>query len=127
VKYNVFKNDGQLAGTHPDWLQLGGGTYTNQDYEFNTFYQTAATAGPGTQGLQLAGFNTWSLTNATVSNNTMIALAGANVNYFIGVSLPNTTGTITVQNNYVDPSGYGFGPTVPFISGGSGTGGTLIS
>jgi hypothetical protein len=107
VENNVFYNDGQGAGAHPDWLQLGGGTYTNQVFEFNTFIQTAATTGPGTMGIGLGGFGSWSLTNATVAYNTMIAEAGARVEDFVGVLNPSTnvTGLVSVHDNYIDPTG----------------------
>ena len=109
LKYNLLVNAGQASGTHPDWLQFGGGTYT-VDVEYNTFYQTAAVNGPGTQGIFTdAGNNGASLVGANiVSNNTIVTLAGARVNYAIGALASSGSGnTFSISNNYIDPTGVG--------------------
>ena len=109
LKYNMLVNAGQASGTHPDWLQLGGGTYT-VDVESNTFYQTAAVNGPGTQGIFTdAGNNGASLVGANIiSNNTIVTLAGARVNYAIGALASSGSGnTFSISNNYIDPTGVG--------------------
>ena len=109
LKYNLLVNAGQASGTHPDWLQLGGGTYT-VDVESNTFYQTAAVNGPGTQGIFTdAGNNGASLVGANIiSNNTIVTLAGARVNYAIGALASSGSGnTFSISNNYIDPTGVG--------------------
>jgi hypothetical protein len=118
VEYNVFKNDGQGAGSHPDWLQLGSGAYNNQTFEYNTFIQTAATTGPGTLGLSIGGWGTWSIANVTVAYNTMVAQAGAKVSYFISAPpAANLTGTLTVHDNYIDPTGVSYGHVFAQTSG----------
>ena len=107
LKYNMLVNAGQASGTHPDWLQLGGGTYT-VDVESNTFYQTAAVNGPGTQGIFTdAGNNGASLVGANIiSNNTIVTLAGARVNYAIGALASSGSGnTFSISNNYINPTG----------------------
>jgi hypothetical protein len=109
LEYNVFNNDGQLAGTHPDWLQLGGGTYPSVSVHHNTVLQTAAMAGPGTQGFGVGGFGTWSVGTADVAYNTMVTLAGAQVSYFVSVDPKGLTGSAAVHDNYADPTGLSFG------------------
>jgi hypothetical protein len=111
LKYNVFSNSGQLANTHPDWLQLGGGTYT-VDVEYNTYYQTAATSGPGTQGIFAdTGNNGASVVGANIiSNNTIVTVSGARVNYAIGALATSGAGnTFSINDNYIDPRGVGTG------------------
>lgn len=105
VEYNFFFNAGQLAGTHPDWLQLGGGTYTNVVWNYNTMYQTTATVGPGSQGVGVAGFNTWSVTNTEMARNTTITQTGAKINYAFSVGVSNLTGTASTHDNFIDLSG----------------------
>jgi hypothetical protein len=88
-------------------VQLGGGTY-NVDIEFNTFYQTAATIGPGTQGIFVdSGNNGASVVGAnTASYNTIVTLTGARVNYIIAaLALSGSGNTFEIASNYIDPSG----------------------
>lgn len=107
VKNNLFYNSGQVSNSHPDWVQLGGGTY-NVDIEYNTFYQTAATVGPGTQGIFVdSGNNGAHVVGANVvSNNTIVTLAGARVNFLIAALAVSGAGnTFSIANNYMDPTG----------------------
>ena len=113
IKYNVFANDGQLAGSHPDWLQLSNGTLTNQTVEYNTFIQTSGFS----QGIGLySGVpGSYSLTTANVSNNTIVTSASdPGVNYVFSTVLNGSkpgggtgslTGAASIQNNYIAPSG----------------------
>jgi hypothetical protein len=111
IKYNVFSNNGQLAGAHPDWLQLGNGVLTNQTVEYNTYIQERGSS----QGIGLyAGTpGSYSMTTATVSNNTIVTGNGQpNYVFCVGLSGQVTgggtgglTGTATIEDNYVDPRG----------------------
>lgn len=107
LKNNLIYNAGQVAGSHPDWLQLGGGTYT-VDIEYNTWYQTAATVGPGTQGIFAdSGNNNAKVVGTNViSNNTIVTLSGARVNFLIAALAVSGAGnTFAITNNYMDPTG----------------------
>jgi hypothetical protein len=107
LKYNLLVNAGQASGSHPDWVQLGGGTYT-VDVEYNTFYQTAATVGPGTQGIFVdSNNNNAKLVGANVvSNNTLVMLAGSRVNFAIAaLAVAGASNTFSIANNYMDPTG----------------------
>ena len=110
LKYNVFANSGQGAFPHSDQLQLGGGTYT-VDVEYNTYYQSILGPANGTQGIfpDIADANgTVVVGSNTISNNTIIALAGTKVNFAVAAQAASGAGnTISINNNYFDPSGDG--------------------
>ena len=112
VKYNLFYDNGMVSGPHPDWLQLGGGNYA-QDFEYNTFFQDVYSLG-GSQGVIVAGFGTWTVTNATVSSNTMVATSpgpgGLITNFIYSPAPANLTGSFFAQHNYLDITGMQSGP-----------------
>ena len=129
LQYNLFANNGQ-GGGHPDWLQMGGGNISAV-VEYNTYVQSMLGAGGGSQGIGLYdGYpGSYDLTSATVSNNTIVILPPAAVNYIIHIGYSGTivgggtgglTGTATIQNNYVDMAG----TTGSFFSAQSGSGST---
>jgi hypothetical protein len=115
VRFNVIHDSG--VGGHPDWLALGGGTYTTINVDFNLFYNenVAIWGGVGSQGLGLDGFGTYSLQGPfSSSNNVLIALSGASMNHLIerpAVTFQSGGFTYAINSNYVDTSGG------PFISG----------
>lgn len=107
LRYNMIYDAGRAPSTHPDWLQLGGGTY-NVKIEYNTWYQTAATGGPGTQGIFAdSGNNNAKVVGAnTIANNTIVTKSGARVNFIIAaLAMAGAANTFTITNNYIDPSG----------------------
>jgi hypothetical protein len=128
VQFNVIHNS--AGGGHPDWLALGGPPSAfheirvNHNLWFNIGLRTdvaglwgAAGTMPrqGTQGIGPDGWNTatgQSLAYGpySVSNNAIVALAGASINHLIGSPVGNGSTirpgfSIVVNDNYVDPTG----------------------
>jgi hypothetical protein len=106
IKYNALGNAGQGAGTHPDWLQLGGGQYSGV-VDWNYYFQTSNGDGGGTLGLSWGGFDTGWLLHLTIDNsyNTFIT-NGGHVNYATSFyNIENNQARSTVSNNYVDRTG----------------------
>lgn len=126
IEFNVLH--GAATGGHPDWIQTGGGLH-NSTVEFNT---VLATPGVGSQGYGL-GFNAGgTIGNSVMAYNTTVTQSGANINYEFGVDGSETTGAVTVHDNYSDTTGgaFGFG-VLSFAKSGSacnpcGGGGTSI-
>lgn len=106
VRFNVFDNLGQGSNTRGFLLQIGGGTYTVTAI-YNMLYQPMATLGSGTNGFQIVGdsSNAVSITAAEVGNNSMIALAGAKMQFMVSVSTSQLAGAATIHDNYGDISG----------------------
>src|ERR1700722_3032500 len=101
IRFNLFDNNGTLAGTHPDFIQTQGGTYAIV-LTFNLGLKGPQAAG-GTQGFE---FTTSTYSAVTSSNNVVIAQAGGNINlpYDIlggGASKMNSQ----AENDYYDPTG----------------------
>lgn len=95
VQNNLIENGGMSPGAHGDYTQLEGGPF-NLNIAFNTTVQNGGT----TQGLM-----TENIAQGQVSHNTMIG----SVSYFTSVDLSSLKGTLTVQDNYYDPSkAFGF-------------------
>ena len=122
--FNFVENGGTANGQHLNFIQFGGDNYTNPIISYNTMYQTFQPS----QGemIQIDGAFATGVTvsNALVTNNTMIAApgpgaGGQSVSYMIHTDNLTTTGT--VQNNYmVDANGGAFGfiyPIAPINAG----------
>jgi hypothetical protein len=110
--------NGLSSTSHPDWLELGSGNY-NVTVSFCTNNQNAQP--PQVKGSLGWGLSPFPLTsgvvNATVNNNTFVATAGAQVTYFVS---GGTSTTITLSQNYCDPTGgSGTNPVTFFSSSGS--------
>lgn len=115
---NLFENGGWLPGAHGDWLQLGG-TNRPADVEVigNTVYQTNTPA--STQGFMIECNSPQTIASGRLANNTIIAVRtlpvppnNANATNFLTGVTPNlVTGTVTIEDNYMDKSGSagGFG------------------
>jgi hypothetical protein len=76
VKYNLFDQESQYAGAHCNYVQraMQTGASATLDYEFDTTYQTIMSHGEGFQFYDCCGNDTVTLTNPTLSFNTIIAL-----------------------------------------------------
>ena len=97
TKYNLFSGPG--GGNHSDWFQTGGaaGLSNHITYGFNTVNQTPGT---GSQGVGF-GFNpNGNLATSEAAFNTTVAPSGANVSYHYGVDPTQTTGAITIHDNW---------------------------
>lgn len=105
-RYNLILNTGRCSSAHADQLQQGGATYSNNVLDFNTLVQTTLGAAGGTQGIGMdTGNNSAIVAGASsISNNTLISLAGVSQNYQIS-ALPTTGATITINHNFMDPTG----------------------
>jgi hypothetical protein len=130
IKYNLFSEESQYPGAHCNWvqraLQNGNSSYT-QDIEFNTTYQNIMSHGEGFQFYDCCGNDSVTLTNPTLSFNTIIALpntvglpaSGSDPAYPLGANTKATlvhgvvaSGATTVVNgknnqNYIDSTGAG--------------------
>jgi large repetitive protein len=111
VQYNLIGNSGmgQSQGAHGDWVQIlsgPGDNVTNMIFQFNTFIQSLPPATAQTQGISFNGNVGGNFLNEVVSNNTMIAAPNANViNTFVNSDMSWLNGTLTVSDNYIDPTG----------------------
>jgi hypothetical protein len=103
IKYNVVYSAG--GGNHSDWVQTGSGLY-NVDLEFNTINTIA---GAGTQGFGLGQNVGGTFASCTMAHNTTISVTGSNIAYHYAVDSTETTGAVTVHDNYVDTTGGAFG------------------
>ena len=104
VKYNLFSGPG--GGNHSDWFQTGGlaGAVSHITWDFNTVNQTA---GAGSQGIAF-GFNpNGNIGTSDIGFNTTVAQSGANVSYHYGVDPTQTSGAVTVHDNYAGIVGGG--------------------
>jgi hypothetical protein len=115
--FNLIENGGEAAGAHLNVIQFQGGatgaSYNNPVISYNTIYQTLQLAGGElVQTYDQGG----AVTNALVSNNTMIAVPGpggtASVSYLVDAAIYQGYATSgTIQNNYMADAGggaYGF-------------------
>jgi hypothetical protein len=111
LQYNLIEQGGIAPGAHGDFLETVGGPFM-ANINYNTTVQHSGGTG-GTQGLMLEpDFQQWRgvITFADYGNNTFVA-SGGNQNYFLGVTVADIVGTVTVHDNYFDASAtYGFAP-----------------
>jgi hypothetical protein len=99
------------VGNHMDYMQMFGNN-SNVLWAFNTTYQSATCCETGGEGPQFYSNGGGTLTNAQLSNNTMIAVGG-NMSFMVHGSDPTTTygnytrlsGYVRNWNNYFDPTG----------------------
>jgi hypothetical protein len=112
VRYNVMKQGGQQTSAHPDWFQtFANNHYNNITIDYNTVVQTSYPAnGGGSQGFTLDGNTNAPLAtfdNGSVSNNTVIVTATpiGTTGFIVRLAPDLITGTFTVANNFIDPSG----------------------
>jgi len=114
VQYNLIGNTGMggAKGAHGDWIQTFNSPGDTSDIEinYNTFVQTLAPGGIGTQGisLQSAAITQGPVLSETVENNTMVVTGRNSVNYAIIVDTTNLDGLATVSNNYIVPTGIAY-------------------
>lgn len=106
IRYNLFNNSGQAANTTAaDWLQFGSGDHYLVS-DFNTFYQTTATTGNGTEGINVSGqVGSWTIQSAEILNNTIVTNTGAKVSDIVNIATAQLFGSVLVRDNFVDPSG----------------------
>jgi hypothetical protein len=94
IRYNIVEQGGKLAGSHGDYTQILNGPSTAYIY-FNFSQQT----GGSTQG-----FMTEFLTEGSVKNNTLIG----GCSYWTSVDISSLVTTMTMTDNYVDATAFGF-------------------
>ena len=109
IKYNVIQDAGNQAGSHPDWMQVGTGTYT-LTIDFNLVIQNNTLVGS-----QPFDFDTTCTLTGTNSQsfNTLLTLSVPspgfpgtnNVNKLMNMAAANVTGTFVYNQNYIDPTG----------------------
>src|SRR5262249_54250186 len=113
-KYNLIQQGAEQSGAHLNYIQFSSGTATSVDVEYNTSYQTPQSgSGEGYQFYDNASGG--SISNVTLSNNTMIATggsAGTAMSYMVhgstGSQYPTPGSNYSVQNNYFAiPSAWG--------------------
>jgi hypothetical protein len=118
-QYNMIEQGAIESGSHLNFLQFGSGTVASADVSYNTTYQTPQASGG--EGFQFYMNFSGSITNASVTNNTMIATggpAGSAISYFVHAgsnSLPSTA-TGVVSDNYFDITA-AWGAFYPGLSG----------
>lgn len=108
IKYNLLTNAGGCAGAHPDWLQQGGATYSNNVVAFNTWYQSVKGAAGGTQGVGMDNGNNSAVVNGANQfiNNTVISLSGVSMNYQLSALIQTgVSASFSVDSNYYDHTG----------------------
>jgi len=115
VQYNLIENTGMggARGAHGDWIQVFNAprdVINNLEINYNTFVQTVAPGGIGTQGLSLqsAAITQGPVLRETIENNTIVVTGRNSVNYAIIVDTTNLDGSATVSNNYIVPTGIAY-------------------
>lgn len=124
IKYCLYDNPGDFGAQgdpHCDWLQMTGGTY-NLVVQFNTVRCLGGNPSPSSQG-----FGFYSNTPSTFVIQTLdceynsISTSGGQPKYVFGIGINTTgdlgggsgflssTGTATISNNYIDPTGVNAG------------------
>lgn len=108
IEYNLFVNSGTSSGSHPDSIQFVGDTVKNLVMSYNTVYQPNPS---GMEGIQVcAQLNGSTITNSTVSNNTIVAKGPSpTLQMSCAIAIQQGSGcTINgcnVTGNYIDPTG----------------------
>ena len=109
VRYNLMENNG-IGGVqnvaHPDWVQnIGGGAlFSNVVIDFNTTVMSTTTAAG--QGFGFEYNVPYAIYGGgSISNNTAVVTAVANMNFFGEIDVGELNGIITASNNYIDRSG----------------------
>jgi hypothetical protein len=105
IEFNLFQNAGQLAGTHPDWLQMAGGTTYTMNFIYNTLYQTAVNNTQGPQGVEDIARSGTVVGSNEMARNTVVTLSNAQVSYDFSVGVASLAGTVSTHDNFVDLSG----------------------
>lgn len=115
VLYNIFENGGFTSTGHPDYFQTGANiSYGTITLDFNTPYQSVQPTSGQTQGFnmtQTAPFPTFS--NGDISYNSFVTpaslcwtnTASGCLDPPVRVDHTLLTGTVTVNSNYIDPTG----------------------
>lgn len=101
IKFNLIVNNG-MSVSHPDYMQLGTGTFDSIIIQFNTTVQDASVS--GTQGFIIHTSN-GSVGPSNISNNTMIAKNATATPFQMSRFVEwgaSASGTNTCTNNYVD-------------------------
>jgi hypothetical protein len=70
-RYNLLEEGAMSPGAHLNFIQYGGGNFTNNQVIFNTMLQHKQVAGG--EGVQMYTNTTGTITNGEVGNNTIIA------------------------------------------------------
>lgn len=114
-KFNVISNGAFGAGAHLNYSQFSNGII-DATVKYNTSTQSPQISSG--EGYQFYFNGTGTMHSPTVTNNVLIATAGASMSYMIhgsgiGTGTTTLTGTPVLNNNYFDPTG-AFGP---FYSG----------
>src|SRR5262249_38818668 len=107
-----------------NFLQFGGGTYNNPQFDFNTVVQHKTVSNG--EGVQMYTNFSGSITNGEISNNTLISsntllgtLSGVAVSYWIHAGSNGqypSPATGTAHDNYIDSSS-AYGAIYPGLSG----------
>jgi hypothetical protein len=119
-RYNLIEQGAIVSGSHLNFLQFGAGTVTSADVSYNTTYQTPQASGG--EGFQFYMNFSGSITDASVTNNTMIATggpAGSAISYFLHAGSNSqfpSTATGVVSDNYFDITA-AWGAFYPGLSG----------
>jgi hypothetical protein len=104
-RYNLLENGGTVAGSHLNYSQYMGSSWTNCKTIFNTVYQQKQAAGG--EGFQFpSGSGTF--TNNELAWNTLIAAStkgNESMSYMINAGASGTTANNTLHDNYFDPTG----------------------
>jgi hypothetical protein len=109
-EFNLYENDGQAVGTHPDWEQEGTSGSPTYTIIYNTSYMT--TVGTASQGyLMTSAATTWTM---EIGRNTMVAPGAGTMSYMLG-HMNGTFSSSTIHDNYADI----FGTLGSFWYGGS--------
>ena len=126
VAYNLFQNLGTSAGSHPDTVQFTGGKFQNSTIAYNTVYQPVGGGEvSGEEGIQVAAQLNSSITDTTVSNNTVIA-KGPSLGMSYSIAIQQASGATNVNNggtvaqNFIDVAG-AYGAFYPISSGNPAT------
>jgi hypothetical protein len=95
IEHNLIQDGGLSPTSHGDFTQFEGGPFT-----LAMNYNTTVENNGETQGLY-----TEFISQGQITHNTMLG----NQSYFTSIDTQSLTGTLTVQDNYYDPSkAYGF-------------------
>ncbi|MEJ0049042.1 MAG: hypothetical protein WDN04_25235 [Rhodospirillales bacterium] len=120
-KYNLINNMGYAPGAHPNAVQFCGGSAKNSVISYNTIYnpQPDGSGYPkmNNEDLQVEGQCTGTVLNTSMTNNVVIATAGAALtsSYLVAVRQDggsNLVNGVNVQSNFLDSSG-AYGPFYP--------------
>ncbi len=105
-KYNVFHVAGAGApvGAHGDWTHTWGDNMTYCENSFNLYLQDVSGSVAATRGIVDVSEQSRA-DNLYIKNNTLINVAGSNVQQYASIIGAMIKNLAQVYNNYCDPSG----------------------